>query len=179
MKLERALAELSRDPGPADGIAHGIMDGTGERAGRTGCVLRADAARARPAAALEALVGEAPATEAFAVAAIEDRLDIQVPGVAEDKREVYLAAVARRLNLIGAATLTAGDGAAALEAFRAALEADPLSTETLHNLAVAAHMARREAEARHFLGQALRLEPQNPEFLRTAKALFPAPSSAA
>lgn len=179
IKLERALAELSRDPGPADGITHGIMDGTGKLAGRTGCVLRADAARARPAVALAALMGEAPAAEAFAVTAIEERLDVQVPGVAEDQREAYLAAVARRLNLIGAATLAAGEVGTALEAFHSALEADPLSAETLHNLGVAAHMARREAEARHFLGQALRMEPQNPEFLRTAQALFPAPSSAA
>jgi MoaA/NifB/PqqE/SkfB family radical SAM enzyme len=178
-KLERVLAELERDPGPADGIVHGIMDGTGRLAGRQGCVLRGDAARARPQTALEALLGEAPPAEAFAVAAIDDRLDVHVPGVAEDKREAWLSAVARRLNLIGAATLSAGDGAAALDAFRSALEADPLSAETLHHLAVAAHMARREDEARLYLRKALTLEPGNPELLRTARALFPAASSAA
>jgi tetratricopeptide (TPR) repeat protein len=171
VKLERLLQELGRDPGPADGVAHGAIDATAGRARRQGCVLRGEVARARPAEALEALLGRTPAAAAFAVSSIPDRLDVRVPGVGGDRREAWLDAVARRLNLIGEAALEAGDGAAALEAFEGALEADPLRAETHHNLALAARAGGRAPEARLHAQQALRFEPANPVFRATEQAV--------
>lgn len=171
VKLERLLQELSRDPGPADGVVHGTIDATAGRAPHHGCVLRGEAARARPAEALEALLGRAPAQASFAVSSIPDRLDVRVPGVGGDRREAWLDAVARRLNLIGVAALEAGDGAGALEAFEAALAADPLRAETHHNLALAARAGGRAPEARRHVQQALRFEPANPAFRATELSL--------
>ncbi len=170
VKLERLLQELSRDPGPADGVVHGAIDATG-RAPRQGCVLRAEAVQARPAEALAALVGQAPAAAAFAVSPIPDRLDVRVPGVGGDRREAWLDAVARRLNLLGEAALEAGDGPAALDAFEAALAADPLRAETHHNLALASRAGGCAPEARLHAQQALRLQPANPVFKATELAL--------
>jgi MoaA/NifB/PqqE/SkfB family radical SAM enzyme len=171
VKLERLLQELMRDPGPADGVVHGTIDATAGRAPRQGCVLRAEAARAHPAEALEALLGRTPASGAFAVSSVPDRLDVRVPGVGGDRREAWLDAVARRLNLLGQAALEAGDGPAALEAFQAALEADPLRAETHHNLALAARAGGHAPEARLHVQQALRFEPANPVFKATERAL--------
>jgi len=178
VKLERLVQELSRDPGPADGVVHGTMDGTSGIAPRQACLLRTTAARARPAEAVAALLGAPAAARAFAVAAIPDRLDLHVPGPFADRREAYLRAVARRLDLIGVAALSAGDGRAAMDAFQSALEADPFCGKTHHQLALAAQAAGRRAEARHFVRQALELEPENAAYRATARSLLGVSSAA-
>jgi MoaA/NifB/PqqE/SkfB family radical SAM enzyme len=109
VKLERLLQELSRDPGPADGVVHGAVDA---QAPRTGCVLRGEAVRAHPAEALAALLGQAPAAAAFAVSTIPDRLDIHAPGVGGERREAFLDALGKRLRELGQEGSRAGDGAA-------------------------------------------------------------------
>ncbi|MBK9517842.1 MAG: radical SAM protein [Anaeromyxobacter sp.] len=170
-KLERPLKAFLAAGEACQVVGHRAQ-GTTPGAPRHGAVYRTEAVRRDPAGAAAVLAGQQLTTDRPDVRVLGHRLELRVPGMPLGPRHAWLAAVARRLNLVGEATFAGGDASAALDAFVTAAELCPSYAESWSNLAIHEWAASRRAQAVDLMGRAIALEPQNPAYRDNARVML-------